>query len=203
MGVAGEKLITLQQTHSAVVHQIDHVQNKGSAKLNGDGMVTRSPGIALGILTADCAPVLFADPENGIIGAAHAGWKGAFSGILENVVNSMLALGASYATMIACVGPCISQESYQVSKEFLYAFLETDPEAETFFKPDRLPDHYLFDLAGFIIYRLQLTNLSNVDLIDRDTYSEHKHFYSYRRACYYGEIDYGRNLSAIALMEPN
>ena len=201
MGVAVDKLITLQQTHSSVVHQIDQDQNKGSANHNGDGMVTRTPGIALGILTADCAPVLFADPENGVIGAAHAGWKGVFCGILENVVNSMLKLGASRATIVACIGPCISQESYQVSKEFLAAFLEADPKVEMFFKSDRLPDHYLFDLAGFITYRLRLTNLSSVDLIDRNTYADHKNFYSYRRACHNGEIDFGRNLSAITLIE--
>jgi YfiH family protein len=162
-------------------------------------MVTAIPGVALGVLTADCAPILLADPGARVIGAAHAGWKGAKAGVAESVVRAMERLGAARDRILATVGPAIGPESYEVGTEFRAAFLHDDDDAERFFAdgPRGRPH---FDLQGFVAARLTALGLAAVERIPGDTCAEPERFFSYRRACLAGEADYGRQLSAIALV---
>lgn len=201
MKVADDRLWTLYQVHSANVITIDGGVPSGGSGPAADGMATREPGIALGILTADCAPVLFSDPENGVIGAAHAGWKGALSGVMENTVTAMENLGADRTRIRAAIGPCIAQASYQVGEEFPSPFLAANPSASAFFAPDSDPGKHRFDLRGFIASRLEQTGIADTEALPNDTYAEEEAFFSYRRTCHRGESDYGRGLSAIALAD--
>lgn len=201
MKVADDRLWTLYQVHSANVITIDGGVPSGGSGPAADGMATREPGIALGILTADCAPVLFSDPENGVIGAAHAGWKGALSGVMENTVTAMENLGADRTRIRAAIGPCIAQASYQVGEEFPSPFLAANPSASAFFAPDSDPGKHRFDLRGFIASRLEQTGIADTEALPNDTYAEEEAFFSYRRTCHRGEGDYGRGLSAIALAD--
>ncbi len=194
-------LVTLYQVHSADVITLSEMPMPGAERPKADAMVTRTPGIMLGILTADCAPVLFADAEAGVIGAAHAGWRGAVTGVVENTVRAMEALGAERARIAASVGPCISQESYQVGAEFPVPFLARDPANARFFAPDPEPGKHRFDLRGFVLQCLADTGLGPIDAVARDTYADDELFFSYRRTCHRSEEDYGRGLSAIALRE--
>lgn len=200
LDLTADRLATLYQVHSprAVVVEEPWAWNQAP---EADALVTGRPGIALGILTADCAPVLFADPRKRIIGAAHAGWKGAKGGVLEATVQAMVELGAKPARIIAAIGPCIAQRSYEVGPDFPSPFLEEDRANGDFFAPARRPGHFMFDLPGYIARRL---GACGVDLIQRcpnDTVAEEDRFFSYRRATLRGEPDYGRGLSAIALQE--
>lgn len=194
-GQEAAKLCTLYQIHSAevvtVTEPFDHDRPKA------DAMVTNRGGIVLGILTADCAPVLFADTNAGVIGAAHAGWKGAVSGVVENTVAAMEALGAARANIHAVIGPCIAQPSYEVSEAFFAPF--TIPERARFFVPSTNPLHWMFDLEGYVLELLQRAGVKEAQAISRDTYREEDLFYSYRRTTHRGEPDYGRQISAIAL----
>jgi len=162
-------------------------------------MVTDKPGIALGILTADCAPVLLADGNNRVIGALHAGWRGALGGVIESSVQAMLVLGAEARHIHAVIGPCIGPDSYEVGGEFPEPFLADDATAERFFRDAPRPDHFLFDLPGYVSHRLQSQNLAEIAALGRDTYAEESEFFSYRRNSQKGVRDYGRLLSAIAL----
>ncbi len=162
-------------------------------------MVTSVPGIALGVLAADCAPVLFADPEARIIGAAHGGWRGALAGIMEATVAAMTRLGARPERIRAGIGPCIAQPSYEVGAEFHDSFTAADPENRRFFRPAARSGHFLFDLPGYIADRLARLGLAAVERTPHDTAAEEELFFSYRRACLRGESDYGRGLAAIAL----
>ena len=166
-----------------------------------DAMVTRMPGIALGILTADCAPVLFADAEARIIGAAHAGWRGAASGVLEATVTAMTNLGAAPKRIAATIGPCIAQPSYEVGPEFPAPFLAEDAANAAFFVAAARTGHFLFDLPGYVARRLARLGLTRVMRTGGDTAAEPDRFFSYRRSCLKKEPDYGREISAIALAE--
>ena len=199
LGVEENRLITLYQVHSANVVTVKDSAAVMANRPEADAMVTDRPDIALGILTADCAPVLFADPAAGVIGAAHAGWKGALGGVVENTVSAMEALGATRAKTVACVGPCIAQESYQVGPGFPDPFLAADPDAANFFAADEEPGRHRFDLRGFVLSRLTASGINTTGAIDMDTYARDDLFFSYRRTCHRAEEDYGRGLSAIAL----
>ncbi len=193
-----ERLVTCHQIHGAeVVHVTQPWRHEDRPR--ADGMVTTQPGVALGILTADCAPVLFADPDARVIGAAHAGWRGALDGVLEAVVAAMTRLGAQRTRIVAGIGPCIAQASYEVGPEFPEPFLASDGKAAAFFRPAARPGHFLFDLPGFVQERLDRLRLGRVAFTGGDTAAEAPRFFSYRRSRLKGEPDYGRELSAIAL----
>ena len=191
-------LVTVHQIHSADVITVDAAW-PDDARPPADGIVTRTRGLALGILTADCAPVLFADIEAGVIGAAHAGWKGAFSGVLGNTVAAMEALGAERSRIAAAVGPCIARKSYEVDDGFHRRFVEADPENDAFFTAARRAGHHQFDLEGFVARRLAETGIARIETLGEDTYAQPTRYFSYRRTTHAGEPDYGRQLSVIAL----
>jgi YfiH family protein len=198
LGVDPCKLVTAYQVHGNGVAEVDMPWAPGHGP-RVDAMVTKRRGVALGILTADCTPVLLTDPSAGVIGAAHAGWKGAKAGVVGTVVDAMIRLGATPANIAAAVGPTIGQRSYEVGEAFRAAFLADDPEAETFFTtpPGGRPH---FDLPGFVVRQLQRLGLAAVGQIDADTCADPERFFSYRRSCHAAEPDYGRQLSAIALI---
>jgi polyphenol oxidase len=193
--LGAETLISLSQVHSAIVH----VAPLWEARQEGDAMVTATPGIALGILTADCAPVLFADPKARVIGAAHAGWKGAHAGVLEATLEAMEKLGASRAGIAATIGPCISQQDYEVGFDFRDRFLEHGLRMRKFFVPSDRPGHYRFDLEGYAEHRLAAAGVGSVLKAGVSTYPPENGFFSFRRTTHAGEPDYGRQISAIVL----
>ncbi len=199
LGVAPENLITVHQIHSARVIVAEQAWQPGEAP-RGDAMVSTTPGLALGIMTADCAPVLFADAQAGVIGAAHAGWKGALAGILEATVRKMEEQGAQRSQIAAVLGPCIGQISYQVGPEFLAAFTAQNSTHEKYFAPSDKADHHQFDLAGFVMSRLKRLGLEQSHDTALDTYVDEGRFYSYRRSCHRDESDYGRQIAAITLL---
>ena len=168
------------------------------ARPQADALVTDRPGLALGIVTADCAPVLLADRAAGVIGAAHAGWKGAVGGVTDRTIAAMEALGARREAIAAAVGPCIAQASYEVDQGFVDRFCADDPANAGFFAPGRA-DHAQFDLEGYVAHRLAAAGVGLVERLGLDTYTPEARFYSYRRATHRGESDYGRQLSLIAL----
>jgi hypothetical protein len=193
----GARLVTVHQVHSPdVVRVVEPWPEDGRPQ--ADAMVADRPGLALGILTADCAPVLLADAEAGVIGAAHAGWKGALAGVAEATAAAMEALGAERCRIAAAVGPCIARTSYEVDEAFLARFIEAAPESERFFTPGR-PGHRQFDLEGYVASRLADAGLGRVEALSEDTYSQPKLFYSYRRATHRGEPSYGRQIAIVAL----
>ena len=194
----GAALVTAYQVHSAEAAVVDAPWRPADAP-RVDGMATTRANIALGILTADCAPVLFADPGVPVIGAAHAGWKGAIGGVLESTVSAMVSLGAELERIVAAVGPCIAQASYEVGPEFRDRFVEDDPANSRFFRDGERPDHPHFDLKGYVAMRLAGLGLAGVEVDERDTVAEEEQFFSYRRATLNGEEDYGRLLSAIMI----
>ena len=198
LGLDGAALVTCHQIHSATVLNVERGWEPGSAP-KADGMVTNRPGIALGVLAADCAPILFADPEAGVVGAAHGGWRGTLSGVGEATVAAMIGLGARADRIRAGIGPCIAQQSYEVGAEFPERFAATDPSSAAFFAPGASPGKFLFDLPGYIAHRLGALGLGAVAHTGGDTATEPERFFSYRRACLAGEGDYGRGLAAIAL----
>ena len=192
------KLVTVHQIHSANAVIVTQPWEIGEAP-EADAMVTNIPNIALGILTADCAPVLFADSEARVIGAAHAGWKGALGGVIESTIDAMESLGANRSRIAAAIGPCISQANYETGPEFRDAFLAADSNHARFFAPSDRADHWRFDLEGFVTHRLTLAGVENVARPTACTYAREANFYSFRRATHRGEKDYGRQLSAIML----
>ncbi len=193
----GRDLVTVHQIHSAeVVHATAPWPD--DARPQADAIVTGRPGLVLGILTADCAPVLFADAEAGVIGAAHAGWKGAFTGVVEATVAAMEGLGADRARIIAAVGPCIARRSYEVDDTFHRRFVQSDPDNDRFFTPGR-EGHHQFDLEGYVLGRLALAGITRAEALELDTYSDADRFFSYRRSVHKGEPTYGRQISLIAL----
>jgi len=198
LGLAEDRLVTCYQIHSATVLTVDTPWRREESP-RADGLATDRPGIALGVLAADCAPVLFADPEAGVIGAAHGGWRGALGGVMEATVAAMTALGAQPVRIRAGIGPCIAQESYEVGPEFPGRFAEIDPASDAFFMPAARPEHFRFDLPGYIAHRLARLGLGAVADAACDTAADPARFFSYRRAWLTGERDYGRALAAIAL----
>jgi hypothetical protein len=200
LGLAAEALTTVYQIHSPSVIEVEQPWARGAAP-RADAMVTRRPGLALGILTADCAPVLFADRGARVIGAAHAGWRGALTGVLEATVTAMAKHGARPATLVAAIGPCIAQRSYEVGPEFPASFIATEPADAALFQPSARAGHFMFDLRAFVARRLGRLGIRDVHQMANDTCREADRFFSYRRACLQGEKDYGRGLSAIVLEE--
>jgi len=190
--------VTGFQTHSSQVVTVERVWPREEAP-KVDAMVTDRPAIALGILTADCAPVLFADPAARVIGAAHAGWRGALGGVLEATVAAMAALGARTERLQAAIGPCIGPNSYEVGPEFPAPFLAEHDSHRRFFRPAARPGHFLFDLPGYIVARLTRLGLAEIATLGRDSLAESEAFFSYRRATLEGHGSYGRGLSLIAL----
>ncbi|WP_240504612.1 peptidoglycan editing factor PgeF [Tsuneonella mangrovi] len=190
----GATLVGLHQVHSAEVVTLDNSWGDDS-RPHADGFVTRRHGVLLSILTADCAPVLFADMTAGVIGAAHAGWRGAHSGVLEATVEAMEALGADRGRIAAAIGPCIAQPSYEVDEGFRAQFAEGD---ERFFAPARA-GHWQFDLPGYALARLEACGVGRAMWLGLDTYADADAFYSFRRSTHRGEPDYGRQLSLIGL----
>lgn len=194
----GARLATVHQVHSALALAAGVDPWPDDRRPRADAIVTDRPGLALGILTADCAPVLFADREAGVIGAAHAGWKGALGGVVESTVAAMEQLGADRARICAAVGPCIARRSYEVDEGFLLRFVEQDAEHERFFTGGR-KGHHQFDLEAFVLSRAAAAGLVRVEAVGEDTYSQPDRFYSFRRATHKGEDSYGRQISLIAL----
>lgn len=192
--VGVQNLAFVHQTHSAdvVIAGKDHKPGQ-----QADAMVSATPGLGLAILTADCQPVLFADAQSGVIGAAHAGWRGALDGVLENTVQAMCDLGAQRSQIRAVIGPCISQTVYEVGPEFLDRFMDEDPQYGQFFTQGNA-DRYLFNLPSFGLMRLRAAGV-NAAWVRRCTYSESDNFFSYRRSVHQNEPDYGRLVSVIAL----
>ena len=195
MAVEPARLVTVHQVHSADVVAVD---GPLAERPRADAMVTATPGIALGVLTADCQPVLFADTETGVIGAAHAGWRGALDGVLEATVAAMEGLGARRDRITAVIGPSISQAAYEVGPEFLEDFMAEDPAYSRFFANGE-NGRYQFDLPGFGLHCLRRAGVSDAEWTRHCTYSDAARFYSYRRATHAGEADYGRLISVIRL----
>jgi YfiH family protein len=192
------KLKTLYQVHSSQVVVVDE-NTDITAREQADAMVSNTPGIALGILTADCVPILFADPVNKVIGAAHSGWKGTLGNIAQNVIAKMISLGAERATISVAVGPAIQQASYEVGPEFPIPFMATNEAYKKYFKPSLKSGHHMFDLTGLVRDQIAALEIKNVELMAQDTYTDEHSFFSYRRMCHREEPDYGRQISAIAL----
>lgn len=203
LDLPAEALATLHQVHSPDVVAVAEPWEIRQGP-QADGMVTDRPGVALGVLAADCAPVLLADAAARVIGACHSGWKGAVGGVLEATVAAMARLGAEPARIVAGIGPCIAQRSYEVGPEFSRPFLEQDPENARYFCPARDPaakaaGKQHFDLKGYAARRMAIAGVGAVQILPCDTCAEERRFFSYRRACHRGEPDYGRLLSAIVL----
>jgi polyphenol oxidase len=197
LNVAPDALISVYQVHSPDAALVEGPW--GPERPKADAMVTKVPGLALAITTADCGPVLFADPESGVIGAAHAGWRGAVTGVLESTIEAMERLGAERSRIVAALGPTISQEAYEVGPEFVQRFTEEAPGHEHFFRPSGKPDHAMFDLPGFIGARLNAAGIGGFTNLGLCTYSDEERFFSYRRTTHRREPDYGRLISAITL----
>jgi polyphenol oxidase len=197
MGVKPEHFLSVHQTHSPDV-VVATGPWQGALRPFADAIVTRTEGLAIGASAADCGPILLADPNARVIGAAHAGWKGALTGIVESTVETMEKLGAERSGMVAAVGPLIRQHSYEVGGEFVERFIEADAENALFFIPSARDGHAMFDLAGFIRMRLENAGVLMIDDIGVDTYSDER-FYSYRRSVHRKEPDYGRHVHSIAL----
>jgi len=191
-------LINVHQIHSGNAVRVTEAWKMGEGP-QGDAMATKVPGIALGILTADCAPVLFADPQAGVIGAAHAGWKGALTGVLEATLEAMERLGAGRARIAAAIGPCIAQANYEVGPEFRARFRDVDAANARFFITSDRADHFRFDLEGYAAARLAAAGLGDVARLSACTYAREADFFSYRRATHRREGGYGRQVSAILL----
>lgn len=195
----GAALVTVHQVHRTEV-AFATAAWPGDARPRADAIVTDRPGLALGILTADCAPILFADVQAGVIGAAHAGWKGALAGVAAATVDAMEQLGAVRTRIAAAMGPCIAQASYEVDAAFLARFVAVDRSYEFYFDEGRA-GHHRFDLEAFVANRIAAAGVRTIEALGLDTYADPDRFFSYRRSTHAGEPDYGRQLSLIALAE--
>ena len=200
LGVARDRLVTAYQVHSPNVVVATEPWSRAQAP-HADAVVTRVPGLAVGVTTADCGPLLLADREAGIVGAAHAGWKGALAGVAEAAVDAMEQLGASRRRIVVALGPMIRQPSYEVGPDFVMRFSAADRENRRFFAPSGRDGHAMFDLAGYITARLQRAGVGRIEDLGDCTYADPARFFSYRRSTHRAEADYGRHISAIALME--
>ena len=195
VGVGADRLVGVTQVHGAEAVLVDTPWMAGQGP-RADAMVTRQPGLALGIITADCAPVLFRAADAGIVGAAHAGWRGAVAGVLEAVIDAMVRLGADRARIAACVGPCIGQESYEVGDDLRMSVLPTLDGADRFFAPGIRPAHWRFDLAGYCLARLERAGVGAIAL-GVDTYTDPDRFFSHRRRTLAGGGPIGHQISVI------
>ncbi|WP_242148160.1 peptidoglycan editing factor PgeF [Sphingomonas sp. BAUL-RG-20F-R05-02] len=195
--LSGATLVTLYQVHSAdAVTVLSGFEER--LRPRADALVTDRPGIALGILTADCAPVLLADAQAGVVGAAHAGWKGALGGVTTSTILAMETLGARRERIVAAVGPCIARASYEVDAAFALRFDEADPANARFFSDGRA-GHHQFDLEAYVAHRLASEGIGHVETLGLDTYADEARFFSFRRATHRGEPGYGRQVSIIGL----
>ncbi|WP_043338703.1 peptidoglycan editing factor PgeF [Belnapia moabensis] len=199
LGLPAAALHGLNQVHGIAVAEVDQAGWREGEGPRADAMVTRRPGIALGIVTADCAPVLFAEPEAGVIGAAHAGWRGAVDGVIEATIEAMERLGARRARMLAAIGPCIGQASYEVGPDLREAVLARDPADARHFGPGQREDRWQFDLAGYCAARLRAAGLAMVETADTDTLANEERFFSHRRRTLAGGGPIGHQLSAISI----
>jgi polyphenol oxidase len=198
VGVAPERLVSAYQIHSPAVVIVDAPWD-ASARPRADAIVTRAARLAIAVSTADCGPILFADAQACVIGAAHAGWRGALAGVAEATIAAMERCGAERSRIVAALGPLIRQPNYEVGPEFATQFTNDDPENERFFRGGARTGHALFDLAGYIAARLAKAGIGRIDDLRRCTYAEPQTFFSYRRSVHQREPDYGRHLNAIAL----
>ena len=200
LGVAPDRFLTCYQIHSpeVVVAETPWPSNE---RPRADAIVTRTPNLAIGISTADCGPVLLAEPEARVIGAAHAGWRGALTGVIEQTVAAMEKLGAKRGRIVAAAGPMIRQSNYEVGQDLIDRFVATDPNTIRFFKPAQRPGHSMFDLAGYVVSRLRRAEIAEIEDLGHCTYADPAQFYSYRRATHRAEPDYGRHINAIALTD--
>jgi YfiH family protein len=197
LGVAPGRFLTCYQIHSPNVVVAETAWPR-EATPEADAIVTREPGLAIGVLTADCGPVLFADGKAGVVGAAHSGWKGALGGVLEATITAMEKLGAQRGRMRAALGPLIRQENYEVGPEFVARYTGADPDNARYFKPSAKADHAMFDLPSYIAARLARAGVAFEDL-RLCTYADPQRFFSYRRTTHRAEPDYGRHVNAIVL----
>ena len=200
LGVAPDRFLTPYQIHSPDVVVADQPWTHES-RPRADAIVSRTPRLAIGVSTADCGPLLFADAEAGVIGAAHAGWRGALTGVIEAAVAAMEELGAERERMVAALGPTISQPNYEVGPEFVARFLAADAGNTRFFVASPREDHAMFDLAGYIAARVQRAGIGKFEDLALCTFAEPKRFFSYRRTTKQSEPDYGRHINAIALAD--
>lgn len=191
----GSALVTCYQVHGA---DVVTVTEPLAGRPHADALVTDRPGLALGILTADCAPVLLADRAAGVVGAAHAGWKGALAGVTDACVTAMKTIGADRTRIVAAIGPCIARTSYEVDDAFLRRFAGADPENERFFTDSRA-GHHRFDLEAYVAHRLAAAGITRVDALGLDTYADESRFYSYRRATHRADPGYGRQIAIVGL----
>lgn len=191
----GRTLVTVHQVHSPDCVIAEAFAD--DARPQADAIVTDNPDYLIGILTADCVPVLFADPERNIVGAAHAGWKGAIGGVTDRTIAAMEKLGAHRDGIVAAVGPCIARASYEVDDGFVRRFGEDDPANERFFTEGRRAGHAQFDIEAYVVHRLAIAGLSRIVALGEDTYSQEARFFSFRRATHRGENGYGRQISLI------
>jgi YfiH family protein len=198
LGVAPDRLLTAYQIHSPDVVTIDRPWPPHE-RPRADAIVTTVPGLAIGVTTADCAPVLLADETAGVIGAAHAGWRGAATGVLEAAIAAMERCGADRARIAVALGPTIRQPNYEVGPEFVARFTSEDAANARFFQPSARPQHALFDLPGYIAARLAAAGIRRVEDLGHCTYADATRFFSYRRSTHRNERDYGRHIHAIAL----
>jgi YfiH family protein len=199
LGVAPTHFVTCYQIHSPNVIVAETPWTRENSP-RADAIVTRVPGLAVGVGTADCGPVLFADAQAGVVGAAHAGWKGALTGVVESTIVAMEQLGAQRARINAAIGPLIRQANYEVGQEFVDRFASADAASEKFFVPSARAGHAMFDLPGYIRSRLERADIQSVDDLRLCTYADPARFFSYRRTTHRGEPDYGRHVNAIALV---
>jgi YfiH family protein len=198
IGVSRANLLGCTQVHGIEVVHVEAPWLPGAGP-QADAMVTATPGLALGIVTADCAPVLFADPDRGVVGAAHAGWRGAVAGIIEATIAAMTGLGARADRIVAAVGPCIGQRSYEVAADLRDAVLANDPEDARFFQDGDRPSRWRFDLAGYCAARLRSAGVADVMVTGNDTLAEHDRFFSHRRRTLAGGGPIGHQISVIAV----
>ena len=196
--MAAQSLCTVHQTHSPDVKILTSPWHWKDAP-QADAMVTNTPGAALGILTADCLPILFADSKHRVIGGAHAGWKGAFTGVIENTLAAMEQLGGNIADTIATIGPAIAQASYEVGREFYDRFIQQDAANSAYFNPSRREGHFMFDLKSYAHDRLKRAGIKTVNVLANDTCGQPEDFFSFRRTTLKGENAYGRQISVICL----
>jgi YfiH family protein len=200
LGVRLDHMVTAYQIHSPEVVVAQTPWTREAAP-RADAIITRVPGLAVGVTTADCGPVLFADAQAGVVGAAHAGWKGALTGVLEATLAAMERLGADRARVVSALGPMIRQANYEVGGEFVQRFTGADPANEAFFAPAGREGHARFDLPGYIAARLARAGVTEIDDLGHCTYADPQRFFSYRRMTHRGEADYGRHVNAIVLTE--
>jgi len=198
LGVAPARFLTCYQVHSPTV-VVAQGPWAGEARPKADAIVTRMRALAIGVTTADCGPVLLADPQAGVIGAAHAGWRGALTGVIEATVAAMESLGAAKSRIRAAIGPMIRQDNYEVGPDLIARFAAEDAASRRFFGPTARDGHAQFDLAGYVGARLARAGVADIEDVRLCTYAEEARFFSYRRSSHRGEADYGRHVNAIAL----